>query len=356
MLVMSTGVYSTDVIRDRINDLETGTEWVINKVDFKAPMGLVLVLVLSVIVAYVIQRISKKYDFIYPKEQRENYISSGDKKTGKISDNQVSSMPERDILVTEKQGTVQEATKAIGVPDKNQEEQNNNSDDTKTKWVFSGTLILTVPIFIVIVFSILQSELVTKSRIFNKIAIVDNTSIGSMVEKIIPVAILCAAIFCAVCFAFIISVFRDWIRGGNLGHPQAMFALIFEVIAIALVPFFEKYKTFEYLLKVMTEGGFVGTLVAAVILYFLIWVFLILVTKTGDNTLENRIKEDCKGLMDRIPKIGIGLLESSIRVIEFATVDYIKSIFGVFGIAPEQETKPQKDRNDLEKDKSNRGL
>ena len=44
------------------------------------------------------------------------------------------------------------------------------------------------------------------------------------------------------------------------------------------------------------------------------------------------LKNKCKNLFERIQEIGIGLVDSTVRVIEFATIDYIQSIFGVFGI------------------------
>ena len=67
-----------------------------------------------------------------------------------------------------------------------------------------------------------------------------------------------------------------------------------------------------------------------------------MISATRHNTLEDDVKNKCRDLFVRIQKIGIGLVDSAVRVIEFATIDYIQSIFGVFGI----DSGPKDTKND----------
>lgn len=62
-----------------------------------------------------------------------------------------------------------------------------------------------------------------------------------------------------------------------------------------------------------------------------------MISVTRHNTLEDDVKNKCKDLFVRVQKIGIGLVDSAVRVIEFATIDYIQSIFGILGIDSKQK-------------------
>lgn len=110
----------------------------------------------------------------------------------------------------------------------------------------------------------------------------------------------------------------------------------------------KKLDVFNHFLGEMADGNLVGTVVTLVVFYVLTWVFLVIISVTRHNTLEDGVKNKCKNLFERIQKLGIGLVDSAVRVIEFATIDYIQSIFGVFGIDSEQKDDKNDSPNDEE--------
>lgn len=120
-------------------------------------------------------------------------------------------------------------------------------------------------------------------------------------------------------------------------HPQALATILIEIIFIALSPWLKKLDVFNHFLGEMADGNLVGTVVTLVVFYVLTWVFLVMISVTRHNTLEDDVKNKCKDLFVRVQKIGIGLVDSAVRVIEFATIDYIQSIFGILGIDSKQK-------------------
>lgn len=337
LLSMSLGIYSFALIKKHVDDFISASKWILDvfaKLDLTTFIGCVLVLILSVTAAYFVWRI--QYCFCNHKDSRSLRSENHQRITGDSQELKFQNT-EKGINVIRSSGE-----QAHAIDDEKQAghgiERTAEDSNIKEWWILIGTFMLAIPVFIVLVFSILQSEWLSGYEVFNKYKSVfkENDVITSMVENAIPVAMISTSIFIAGCFSFVVSTVYRGIRRGRLVHPQALAALILEIVFIACSPILRKLNTFDILLNLMADGGFVGTAVALAVLYIMTWMFLIMVSVPKGNSLEDNIRTKCKKLFDKMQSIGIGLLESGIRVIEFATQDYIEAILGVFGIESEK--------------------
>lgn len=349
MLFMSLGIYSIDVINRHINDLISGTQRILEtltRVDFGVLIGWIFIAVLSILTAHFIPRLSNTYRSVPPK--KTDYVKSYRESDDIATENR---MPQ--ALEMKKSGSstiTDNKSEQIGVEPPNvapvapKDEKNNQGGqlqepNSEIWWMQAIIFLLAIPVFIVAIFSVLQSKWI--SNIFGD-AFKNNTTINAIVGKTTPIAMICMAVFIAWGFAFLVSVVRNCIRKGSLTHPQALATILIEIIFIALSPWLKKLDFFNHFLGEMADGNLVGTVVTLVVFYVLTWVFLVMISATRHNTLEDDVKNKCRDLFVRIQKIGIGLVDSAVRVIEFATIDYIQSIFGVFGI----DSGPKDTKND----------
>ena len=217
---------------------------------------------------------------------------------------------------------------------KSQETETNSQE----KLIGVAIFILLLPIFTVFIFAILQSNWLSDFEIFKgyKEVFRESTSIQLIVEKCTPLAMASTVIFVAAGAAIIIQKICKYLNSKKFGHPQALLAVIIEIIFFIALPRLKEINPFDSLLETMVEGGFSNTLVALAIFFIVIWLFLIMLSVPSDtektNNLENEIREECKTLFSDIQKIALGLLKSGIGLIRFATTDYIEAILGVFGI------------------------
>ena len=219
-------------------------------------------------------------------------------------------------------------------PQKSQEQETNSQE----KLIGVAIFILLLPMFTVFIFAILQSNWLSDFEIFKgyKEVLRESTSIQLIVEKCTPLAMASTVIFVAAGVAIIIQKICKYLNSKKFGHPQALLAVIIEIIFFIALPRLKEINPFDLLLETMVEGGFSNTLIALAIFFIVIWLFLIMLSVPTDtkkeNNLENEIREECKTLFSDIQKIALGLLKSGIGLIRFATTDYIEAILGVFGI------------------------
>lgn len=336
MLFMSLGIYSIDVINRHINDLISGTQRILEtltRVDFGILIGWIFIAVLSILTAHFIPRLSNTYRSVSPK--KTDYVKSYRESDDIATEKRMPQTPE--IKESGSSTITDNKSEQIGVEPSNvapKDEKRNQvgqpqESNSEIWWMQAIIFLLAIPVFIVAVFSVLQSKWM--SDVLGD-AFKNNTTINAIIEKTTPIAMICMAVFVAWGFAFLVSVVRNCIRKGSLTHPQALATILIEIIFIALSPWLKKLDFFNHFLGEMADGNLVGTVVTLVVFYVLTWVFLVMVSVTRHNTLEDGVKNKCKNLFERIQEIGIGLVDSAVRVIEFATIDYIQSIFGVFGI------------------------
>lgn len=344
MLFISLGIYSIDVVNKHINDLISGTKRILEtltEVDFGVLIGWIFIAALSILTAHFIPRLSKTYKYVSPK--KVHYVKLYRETDDMATENR---MPQTLEMKKSDSSTITDnKSEQIGVvpsnvaPVASKDEKNNQGGqlqepNSEIWWMQAIIFLLAIPVFIVAIFSVLQSKWI--SNIFGD-AFKNNTTINAIVGKNTPIAMICMAVFIAWGFAFLVSIVRNCIRKGSLTHPQALATILIEIIFIALSPWLKKLDVFNHFLGEMADENLVGTVVTLVVFYVLTWVFLVMISATRHNTLEDDVKNKCKDLFVRIQKIGIGLVDSAVRVIEFATIDYIQSIFGVFGIDSKQK-------------------
>ena len=207
--------------------------------------------------------------------------------------------------------------------------------------------LLLLPILTVFVFTILQSSWLSEIEIFEKYKneFQNNQTIDLIVEWAIPWAMVCTAILVAAGIAFVIVTIYQCIKNEKLVHPQALFAVILEATLIAASPILKKIDAFNYLLEMMVDGGVINTLIALAVFYFAILTFLVLLfvpKADGKESFEKELRTKCTELFGRIQNVAVGLLDSSVRIIEFATTDSLKAILGMFDIRDRRESSNQK--------------
>lgn len=352
MLFMSLGIYSVDIVNKHIDDLISGTKLILKtltKVDFGVLVGWGFVAALSIFTANLIPRLSKTYKYVSPKrvERMKLYRETGDRE----KETHMSQKPEMNESDSSAMTDNKSDQVEVGSSDEASKDEKNNQAGQPQElhfemwWMQVIIFLLAFPVFIVAVISVLQSKLV--SNIFGDI-FKNNTTVTAIMGKTTPIAMICMAVFVALVFAFFVSVVRNCIRKGSLTHPQALATVLIEIIFIVLSPWLKKLDVFNHFLGEMVDGNLVGTVVTLVVFYVLTWMFLVMISATKHNTLEDDIKNKCKDLFVRIQKIGIGLVDSAVRVVEFATIDYIQSIFGVFGIESAQKDNKNDSPNDEE--------
>lgn len=181
---------------------------------------------------------------------------------------------------------------------KSQETETNSQE----KLIGVAIFILLLPIFTVFIFAILQSNWLSDFEIFKgyKEVFRESTSIQLIVEKCTPLAMASTVIFVAAGAAIIIQKICKYLNSKKFGHPQALLAVIIEIIFFIALPRLKEINPFDSLLETMVEGGFSNTLVALAIFFIVIWLFLIMLSVPSDtektNNLENEIREECKTL------------------------------------------------------------
>lgn len=215
------------------------------------------------------------------------------------------------------------------------------------KFVLGAIFLLLLPILTVFVFTILQSSWLSEIEIFEKYKneFQNNQTIDLIVEWAIPWAMVCTAILVAAGIAFVIVTIYQCIKNEKLVHPQALFAVILEATLIAASPILKKIDAFNYLLEMMVDGGVINTLIALAVFYFAILTFLVLLfvpKADGKESFEKELRTKCTELFGRIQNVAVGLLDSSVRIIEFATTDSLKAILGMFDIRDRRESSNQK--------------
>lgn len=361
MLFMSLGIYSINVVDRHIKDLISGTQRILETlsgVDFSVLVGWIFAIILSVLAVHFILKLLTSHE--YTSRKKTNFISSnrelndatpkkrvlqapevkGANSTAAITDDKTEQI-EDETSTAEQEKTINDQAGESDQAGKSQE------SDSGTWWIQIPIFLLAVPIFIVLVFSALQSNWMSNLNIFGD-TFKDNASINSIVKTATPIAMICMALLVAGCFTFLVLMIRNCIYKGSLSHPQALATVLIEIVFIILSPWLKKVNIFDHFLGEMADGNLVGTIVTLVVFYVVTWVFLVIISAARHNTLEEKVKNKCKNLFERIQKLGIGLVDSAVRVIEFATIDYIQSIFGVFGIDSEQKDDKNDSPNDEE--------
>lgn len=353
MLFMSLGIYSINVVDRHIKDLISGTQRILETlsgVDFSVLVGWIFAIILSVLAVHFILKLLKSHE--YTSRKKTNFISSNRELNDATPKKRVLQVPEvkgvnsTAAITDHKTGQIKDETSTAEQEKTNNDQAGKSQEsDSGTWWIQIPIFLLAVPVFIVFVFSALQSNWMSNLNIFGD-TFKDNASIKSIVKTATPIAMICMALLVAGCFTFLVLMIRNCIHKGSLSHPQALATVLIEIVFIILSPWLKKVNIFDHFLGEMADGNLVGTIVTLVVFYVVTWVFLVIISAAKHNTLEEKVKDKCKNLFERIQKLGIGLVDSAVRVIEFATIDYIQSIFGVFGIDSEQKD----DKNDSPND------
>lgn len=343
MLVMLSGIYSMDVIKKHIDDLTSVVQWALEtiaKTDFGVLAGVGLIFVAAAVATAFIQKIYKTFQPTRSKNRGLRSISKPTEKRYPDSQAQEEKYAKKVVSAADDIGRRVDRTPSgenineLSDSQKSQETETNSQE----KLIGVAIFILLLPIFTVFIFAILQSNWLSDFEIFKgyKKVFRESTSIQLIVEKCTPLAMASTVIFVAAGAAIIIQKICKYLNSKKFGHPQALLAVIIEIIFFIALPRLKEINPFDSLLETMVEGGFSNTLVALAIFFIVIWLFLIMLSVPSDtektNNLENEIREECKTLFSDIQKIALGLLKSGIGLIRFATTDYIEAILGVFGI------------------------
>lgn len=343
MLVMLSGIYSMDVIKKHIDDLTSVVQWALEtiaKTDFGVLAGVGLIFVAAAVATAFIQKIYKTFQ---PTRSKNRGLRSISKPTEKrYPDSQAQEEKYAKKVVSAADDIDRRVDRTPSGENINELSDSQKSQETETnsqeKLIGVAIFILLLPIFTVFIFAILQSNWLSDFEIFKgyKEVFRESTSIQLIVEKCTPLAMASTVIFVAAGAAIIIQKICKYLNSKKFGHPQALLAVIIEIIFFIALPRLKEINPFDSLLETMVEGGFSNTLVALAIFFIVIWLFLIMLSVPSDtektNNLENEIREECKTLFSVIQKIALGLLKSGIGLIRFATTDYIEAILGVFGI------------------------
>lgn len=348
MLGMLLGVYSIDIVEKHLADLSIGTRLILNtfeNVDSGVLAGGVLLLIIACGIVYVG---FKTYISVKESTFLENEVSHLSRQSRKnlkleeaVEKNDEEKAERTQVDVSEGKA---ETTTITDVGEKAKQEANTSQETTvvsarsrEGKFVLGAIFLLLLPILTVLVFTILQSSWLSEIEILEKYKnkFQNNQTIDLIVEWAIPWAMVCTAILVAAGIAFVIITIYQCIKNEKLVHPQALFAVILEATLIAASPILKKIDAFNSLLEMMVDGGVINTLIALVVFYFAILTFLVLLfapKTSGTESFENVLREKCTNLFGRIQNVAVGLLDSGVRIIEFATMDYLKAILGMFGI------------------------
>lgn len=358
MLGMLLGAYSIDVIEKHLKDLSIGTGLILNtfqRVDSGVLAGGTL---LFIITGGIVYFGFKTYISVKDSTFPENMWQHPQKKKNTNLKQVNLNTEEAESIQDNVNKDSTDATSTADVGGKEEQEEKidekiniTSSKNSKGKFVWGAIFLLLLPILTVFVFTILQSSWLSEIEVFEKYKnkFQNNQTIDLIVEWAIPWAMVCTAILIAAGIAFIIMTIYQCIKNENLVHPQALFAIVLEAILIAASPVLKKIDAFNSLLEMMVDGGVINTLIALVVFYFAILTFLVLlfVPKTdGTESFEKGLRDKCTDLLGRIQDVAVGLLDSGVRIIEFATVDYIKAIFGVLGIQNKKDTLKSKKKQE----------
>lgn len=354
MLGMLLGVYSIDVIEKHLEDLSIGTGLILNtfrNVDSGVLAGGTL---LFIITGGVVYFGFKTYTSVKDSTFPENLWQHPQRK--KNTDTKQVNLNSEEIRSIQANVNEDSTDTILTADEREKEEQEEKVDETinsissknaKGKFMWEAIFLLLLPILTVFVFTILQSSWLSEIEVFEKYKnkFQNNQTIDLIVEWAIPWAMVCTAILIAAGIAFIIMTIYQCVKNEKLVHPQALFAVVLEAILIAASPILKKIDAFNSLLEMMVDGGVINTLIALIVFYFAILTFLVLLfvpKADGTESFEKGLRDKCTDLFGRIQDVAVGLLDSGVRIIEFATADYIKAIFGVFGIQNKKETSKSK--------------
>lgn len=357
MLGMLLGVYSINVVEKHLADLSIGTRLILNalkNVDSGVLAGETLLLIAVCGIVYVGYKtyISvKESTFLENKVPHQTRQSKKNLKAEILEENDEDKFENTQVDVNE--GTA-EITTITDIGEKTKQEANTTKETVVVsarspdgKFVLGVIFLLLLPILTVFVFTILQSSWLSEIEIFEKYKneFQNNQTIDLIVEWAIPWAMVCTAILVAAGIAFVIVTIYQCIKNEKLVHPQALFAVILEATLIAASPILKKIDAFNYLLEMMVDGGVINTLIALAVFYFAILTFLVLLfvpKADGKESFEKELRTKCTELFGRIQNVAVGLLDSSVRIIEFATTDSLKAILGMFDIRDRRESSNQK--------------
>ena len=127
---------------------------------------------------------------------------------------------------------------------KSQETETNSQE----KLIGVAIFILLLPIFTVFIFAILQSNWLSNFEIFKgyKEVLRESTSIQLIVEKCTPLAMASTVIFVAAGAAIIIQKICKYLNSKKFGHPQALLAVIIEIIFFDCITKAERNQSIRF--------------------------------------------------------------------------------------------------------------
>ena len=344
LLVMILGIYSMDTIKQHIDGFTNGLEWLWGKLSGTAPVIIISLTVLGLLVVgiiYIVKLIKSRDNYLKTKQTtRENinrnyYYEDGLQHEKYFEDQEATG--EQEDFASQEKVTVQEHGNIFG-----------------TKHMKPNMLVffLVIPIALHIVILILNGELLQNLGLSSAYlqTIRDGNTLTELQTWTFPFAIASIVIFFSIFIAWMFSLFYQYINRlkNNMGHPQALLAIIIEILLLVLSPFLKEVDIFKSLIEAAIDGNIVNTVILLVVFFLVIWIFLVMLSvpeygPEKDETIENKIRSKCEELISSIQGIAIGLIESGIQVIRLATVDYLGVIFDLFDVKkPESNDKKPK--------------
>lgn len=359
MLIMLSGIYSLDRIQKHTEDIAAASKWlrgILASIDPVIVAFLFFVIVVLLVILYLITKLHS--DWMKKQTQydhgirNDSNIEKDSTAQGKVNesasaDSNNSSAEQTGEADTNKRKAFQGTENGNLCTDRERREQ--KQGDTRDTLLLGGVFVLLLPIVFVLIYSFMQSEGFSSYAFLSfwgQGAFVHNAALKNMEEAMEPFAMVCAVVILSAFGAWVFHLLYRYSKkvSGKLGHPQALLALLLEIVLLLASPALSKIQIFKELFNKVTDGEAVNTVVVLLVIYLLVWFFLIMTSEAGKsdggsklNGIEGEIHQRASKMFENLIKIAADLIDASIRLLRFATADFLEALFNLLGIKSKEE-------------------